>query len=527
MLQRLARASHPLVLRTSRGRFRALWAVVYAGLAHALAYALMRGESSAAYVRAGVGDVVFGLSDIDLAIVVPNRTARRRVVARWQRLYGRRPWLRDVFDVAVYDDAVLADAAAASTFTYDLGRAKPRAAYLGTAPLYDESSLRERPRLYGPTSDWRLLRGADRRPAVPTQTTQERRIAAWLELQTLWRYAFEACVDPTSPRKAHLCVKLVSEPARILLWLVHRERLDRRDAVLRRAIEVFPEEEHSFRDALALDAALPRRPVAPFEAFVPHLVRLSARIADRLVDEVQVDGTQRVLLVGGDAPVVVAGSGDVVLPLADWRAVVWPSLPDETFAPLAGDASDPQVLGEATRNGGESYPLLRQGDLLVLPSARGRSNLRAVQCRVTDPVTFALLDNDSCAEFPGSAGWCARDWAKRAVAEHRAWLRDGRDREQPTYREWPSFEARRAAASVRALGRLFTAARAALFLGSDASELALTAFAVAELLGEQETYEEYAAARRGETSASARTTDAFRERVLRLYAEPALSWGHR
>jgi hypothetical protein len=485
----------------------------------------MRGETSAAYVRAGVGDFVFGLSDIDLALVVPDRAARRRVVARWHRLYGSRPWLRDIFDVAVYDDAVLADAAAASTFTYDLDRAEPRAAYFGTAPLHDESSLRERPRLYGPTSDWRPLRGVDRRPVVPEQTAQERRIAAWLELQTWWRYAFEACVDPAGPRKSHLCVKLVAEPARILLWLVHRERLDRREDVLWRAIEVFPDEEHTFRDALALEAALPRRPVAPFEAFLPHLVRLSGRIADRLADEVRVDGTQRVLLVGKDTPVAVAGSGEVVSPLADWRAVVWPSLPDETFTHLVDDPSDPRALAEATRRGGEQYPVLRHADVLVLPAARGRSELRAVHCRLTDPVTFALLDNVSGAEFPNAAGWSARDWARRAVAEHRAWLCDGRDRAEPTLREWPDAEARRVEPPVRALGRLFTAARAALFLGSDASELALTAFAVAELLDEQETFEEYGAARRGEVPASARTVDAFRARVLRLYAEPALSVG--
>ena len=147
---------------------------------------------------------------------------------------------------------------------------------------------------------------------------------------------------------------------------------------------------------------------------MPHLVRLSARIADRLVDEVRDDGTQRVLLVGSDAPVAVAGTGDVVSPLADWRAVVWPSLPDEAFAYLDGDPSDARVLAEATARVGEPYPLLRHADLLLLPTGRGRSDLRAVQCRLTDPVTFALLDDVSDAEFPNVAGWSARDWARRA-----------------------------------------------------------------------------------------------------------------
>ena len=53
-------------------------------------------------------------------------------------------------------------------------------------------------------------------------------LAAWLELVTWWRWAFTVCVDRSGPRTAHLCLKLVTEPVRIWLWLAHGERVGRR-----------------------------------------------------------------------------------------------------------------------------------------------------------------------------------------------------------------------------------------------------------------------------------------------------------
>ena len=500
------------MLRTARSPLRPLWSLVYGALARAVAVGLGRGETSAAYMRAGFGDFVYGLSDLDMAIVVPDRAARRRVMERWNRACGSLPWLREIFDVAVYADSVLEDAAAASTFTYDLERPAPRAAYFGLAPIHDESSLRERPRVNGPLRDWRLLRGVDRLPALTDQSAQERRIAAWLELQTWWRYAFEACTDPTGLRKPYLCMKLVAEPARIWLWLVHRERIERRDDVLRRALDVLTEEEQAIRAALALSKELPGRPAAPLAEFLPPFVRLTARIAERLAEEVAEAGTTEVGLLGGDT---------MQMPLADWRAVVRPSIPEETLAPIAGDPADPGVLATTQKSVEGPYPVLQWDGVLVLPATRGLAALRAVQCRLTDPVSFALLAGSPAAAFPNVPGWSARDWGRRAVAEHGAWLADRRESAELTIREWPDPDARRAAPAVRALGRLFTAARAGLFLESVEGghpELAVTARAAAGLVGAEAEYEEYQVARAGGAAPSKRTLAAVRARVLRLPA---------
>lgn len=85
-----------------------------------------------------------------------------------------------------------------------------------------------------------------------------------------------------------------------------------------------------------------------------------------------------------------------------------------------------------------------------------RTRLRAVKSRVTDPVPFAIVAGEPVAELPEVHGWSARDMARRGVAEHRAWL------ERP-------YDAKADGAVSgmgHQLGRLLTAARAALFLES-------------------------------------------------------------
>ena len=342
---------------------------------------------------------------------------------------------------------------------------------------------------------------------LPEQSDQERRIAAWLWLQAWWKYGFEACTDPDGARKAYICMKLVAEPARVWLWLVERERIERRVDVLRRALDALPEEEQAIRAALALSKDLHRRPAPPLEEFLPPLLRLTARIADRLAEEVADAGTTDVPLLGGDA---------TPTPLADWRAVVLPSIPEETLALVDGDPADPAVLAANHKGLTGPFPTLRWEDLLVLPAPRAFGPLRAVQCRLTDPVSFALLDGSSVAAFPNVPGWSARDWGRRAVAEHGAWLADRREWAELTIREWPDPEARRAAPAVRALGRLFTAARAGLFLETGA--LAVTARAAAELIGAEAEYEEYRVARAGGAAPSERTVEAVRALVTRLPA---------
>ena len=190
----------------------------------------------------------------------------------------------------------------------------------------------------------------------------------------------------------------------------------------------------------------------------------------------------------------------VPLPLADWRARVAPDLPDETFVVLVGDATRPSVLAAAARasHAGNTFPVFRTDGLLVLPTLLwGRGTARAVQCESTDPVSMALIEGARVARFPNLAGWSARDSARRATAEHRAWLA-----------AWPGQDPSRIT-PLHALGMLFTAARGALFLESletGSPELPLTAAAVARRLEQsgsragsvaQEAFESFRAGRQG------------------------------
>lgn len=420
------------------------------------AYLARRERDASAYVRGSIaaGDVLPGLSDVDVALVLaedeagPGR-ARERVAARWTRL--RRAFrLTDLLldYPLMLEEPELREVVSSSAPTH------PRPIYLGGAFVQDKVRLLERPGLYGATGDWRLLRGPERRPVEPARDAHQRRIAAWLELSYWWQWAFPVCADPTGPRTASLCVKLVSEPARIWLWLAHGERAGGRADALDRALRVLPEEEHALLQALELERSLASSPPPPLADVVPFLVRLSERIAARLADEVAELGATEVRLKGLDPLEIVYSHGGPrsgVLPLCDWRGLVFPRLPDELFAPAPGDPADWEVLGRATAaDGYGAYTALRAGEVVLLPAARSRTEMRAIKSRAVDPVSFALQEGRSTCAFPEVPGWSAKDTARRAVVEHLAWLR--------------------AAPGTQDLGtelaRLLSAARAALFLES-------------------------------------------------------------
>src|SRR5205814_3110784 len=139
------------------------------------------------------------------------------------------------------------------------------------------------------------------------------------------------------------------------------------------------------------------------------------------------------------------------------------------------------------------------GNLLILPAARAegrdhgsepehgsarwhRVKLRGIQCPPSDPVSFALVEGKRLALYPNVPGWSAHDCASRAVAEHYAWLAGGR--RDGNVRGWVAAQTPAEPAPAVTLGRLFTAARAGLFLESlsEKPELALTVPAVAARL---------------------------------------------
>jgi hypothetical protein len=353
--------------------------------------------------------------------------------------------------------------------------------------------LQERPGLYGAPREWRRLAGPERRPPGPPDDPDSRRIAGWLELQHWWRYAFTACAEPDLRHVPYLCVKLLAEPVRIWSWIERGEVIGTREEALRRGLREHVEEEDAMRLGLDLLRTLPRSPVPPLTEVVPAFARLSRKLAQRFTAVVDAAGWTEVRLLWRNARELAveprtrpawAGSGSALLPLADWRARAVPGLPDETFTRIGGEATDVALLAALARAGDATVPALLWGGLLVLPTIdRERGVLRAVQCAATDPVSMALAAGRTSARFPDVPGWSARDSARRAVAEHAAWLAGSGVMAPP--HGWVGPQTDRRCGTVRTLGLLLTATRAALFFESleeDAPELALTVAALVEPL---------------------------------------------
>jgi hypothetical protein len=464
----IAEAARRLMLRTGVGPMGPMWRLTYRLFARAIGAYLRRGSHDCSvYALGGVTgpEVVYGVSDIDLVVIAPGSPAqpgraRAAILARWERLGGTLPPLRSLVHVSVYEMPDLLRGMAGSP---SLGfGGSPRVALEDA--LHQPSSFGVPPDValragFGvPTEAWRLLSGRDRLADVPKISEHDRRVAAWLELQHWWRYAFTASLNPGGPRTPYTCVKLVAEPARIWIWLTSGERVSSRREALERALDELPEESEAFERALALQRDLHRAPEPPLGEMLAALVRMSSRIARRLAADTGPAGVTEVRLIGDREQELV--------PLADRRAIAYPADDDETLALVPRNPTDPRAIAALARAGDAGpQPAMRADDLLVLPvpTAR-RAKLRSVQSPLTDPVSFALVEGASVAAFPNVAGWSIQDIAARAVAEHRVWL------------------TRRARADA---SRLLSAARAALLLESveaGTPELLLTMAATAARL---------------------------------------------
>jgi hypothetical protein len=486
------------MLRTCRGPARLLWALLYRGLARAYAMYAAHGETGAStYLRGSLatGEVLAGLTDIDVEVVLAGSVdvdaARRRVQRRFERGQRALPVIGELlFDWPnVFEEGELADVAAHTVFTYGLGDRPPRSAYLGSHLNAAGRRLLERPELYGPARSWRRLNGPDRLPGKAPDHADARRLGAWLELQDWWRWAFDACVHPHRPRNAHLCVKVVAEPVRCWLWLVDGQRVDSRIEALERGLERLPDHAEDFAWALELARGLASTRRAPLGSALPRLLALSALVAREIARGIEPAGQTEVRLRHSADRRLAFPDGDwrpahspllgapppTLLPLVDWRALAAGREVDETFAIVPGNAADPAIVAAiATAMDRGPYPTLSTHGLLIRPAPMGgRQTLRAVQCPATDPVSFALAADASLAMFPNVTGWSIEDTARRAVAEHAAWLAQRRGR--PVERDFP------------ALSVLVTAARAGLLWQSVEAgepELPLTADATLESLGE-------------------------------------------
>lgn len=536
-----------------------MWRAAYELVIRGVAAVIGRAEPGVAvYVKGSLarGQALYGISDIDFVAVAPADDEGRgvhRLAKQWRRLLKLFPPLRYVAYLYAYDEHQLARAASASCFTFGLSRSPNEAAFLGASPVADELGLLERPAPGDPVSGWRRIRGPERRPPVPSPDPQDDRLAAWLELQFWSRYLFAACASPDASDLSSLCVKLVAEPARILLKLRHGEEVRDRSAALERARSCFPEEGVRLGLALELAQALHREPQPPLADAIEAFFHLSSLVADEFRRSAEGAGyTEVALSWGGSGELILPDGGGNLrelggtseLPLVDWRAIVLPTLPDEAFALVEGDATSPAFLAHACKRGTRRlYPALRFEHLLVLPAAANtdftggtevqersarfrRVKLRGLQCAQMDPVSFALLSGGTTAAFVQLRGIAAADVARRAVAEHRAWLELPLNHPAPAVRPWVDAQLPSNATSSQTLARLLTAARAAFFLESlenGVPSLALTVAAVARALGEagegaigEEAAAAYHAAVTEGTPPESSTVVALRDQVLRM-----------
>lgn len=495
---------------------------------------------SSVYLRLPEADFVPGLSDVDLLIVLAGsrdsqeaaaeRLRRRATRLRFSRL-GRLLPLVD--DPRVFGEAELRELLGSSAMTYRLREpGSPRssaAAGIGEAANLSRATVLMRPGLYHTVEDWHPVSRSTTRLRDPPRDAQQQRIAGWLELGFWWSVLPRACIRGTGPRPADLCVKGVAESLRVWMLLARGERVSSRFEALQRGLELFPEEEAALREVLELRQALRRWriPGSPLDRTLPLLVRLAQRIAELIDGQALAAGSAEVRLRGGDptGPVVAGDSRKLpateprssgILPLVDWRGLVSPLLPDDTFTPLSVAADDAAVFLEAARINHGPYQTLLADRLLIRPGAEYmRTRLRGIECRTTDPVSFALLEQRLTASFPNLPGWSAMDVARRAVAEHRVWLDP---RTTP-----PS------AGPGRCLGMLLSAARAAAFfesLGRE-PELALTLadgvralseVSLAAALAAEEGLEHYLAFAQSDVEPPPAVINDLRARLLELAA---------
>ena len=446
-----------LLARTGRGAFRSPWAAAYLLVATLVGRRLAGGTRHASvYLRGSVGspDFLPAVSDLDLAIVLDDASGpTSRPHERLQRLERWLPGLGHAVDKPrVTTVSELRDLLGVTVYTDGLDRPSP------PVSTFDRRRYLDRPGLYGALGDWRPLAGRERRPPEPRRDDHQVRLACWLELLFYWKHGLESLAAPPAPHTAALCVKLVSEPARVLLWLSARERPRSRIEALERVADVLPDAE-CVGAVIELARQLQRAPEPDFALVLPLLVRLSAEIAGELERQVAEEGTTTVRLVGS--------TDRVGFPLCDWRELTRGGGHDGWFTLGDGTPGDVTTLMRAmVDQAGDRYQALATPGLLHFPSVlRERMALRAVACRVTDPVSFALVAGNGDAVFPDVPGWSALDWSRRAVAEH----------------------ARRLPTAARA-GEVLAAARAALFRESVANgdpALTLTLDATADALDER------------------------------------------
>jgi predicted nucleotidyltransferase len=485
-----AEIARRLIVRTSKGPLRIVWRGAYELVARAVAWSFRLADRHASVYVAGSlgrGEPVYGLSDFDMVVVGERREPLARQLARLERFVPGEP--REVLEIAVCEEDDLRRSTAATILDHGLENGEP-SGLLADVGWQITAELQERPGVGQPVARWRRIAGPEQRPKSTASDRDRRRLETWLELQYWWRHALRGSLDPAMPFGAQLCVKLVAEPLRAWLWLENGVAPATRREALLAALRELPEEEAVLRQALELERTAHRLPPAPLAEALGFLVRLTDRVAASLARDAAEAGMTTVRLAGSAAELLLPGNApSAAVPLADWRALAAPGLPDEALAPTGGDPADLATLAATARSWRPGVlPALRSENAIVLPTTEtyAETVLRAVACAASDPVSWALLDGRETAAFPELLGWSARDAAQRATVEHAAWLRSP----GPPMRRYLALGD--TPAHVVTLARLLTAARAGLFaISIDTGDptLAVTARATAKLADSKELSE--------------------------------------
>src|SRR5688500_15224821 len=153
MRRRLVLIVQRVMLRTGRGRLRSFWWLAHETLARAAGLYLRGADRRVAvYARSslGVGDPVYGLSDIDLTLVLPGCAAdRTREKRRRQRMHRALPLVpRLMLEVRIEEDFDVRAVAAAPVLMHGVDRPAEGPVYRREPAAAQRPRLQERPGLY-------------------------------------------------------------------------------------------------------------------------------------------------------------------------------------------------------------------------------------------------------------------------------------------------------------------------------------------------------------------------------------------
>ncbi len=478
-----------LMVATQRSFLRGLWKFLYnLVLSGTCFFIRLSSPHPSIFLRGSFasGEPYYGLSDIDLVVVVDKDFHRAKLQKRVDRVCKAFPVAQDIVELSL-----LTRKQAKMAVSAPLQSWPPEIAYWRH---HDAIRPDGGIRYYGPFREWKRISGPD----LDVQDEDGRAIWwiwAWQELQFFWKHWFRNCASLDKTHVPRFCVKQVKTLCRLWVWIEGGDFLSDHAGLIRDISRLLPQEEVLLRRMILLEDSLLFNVDPVIEDVNVFLFRLTRRITQRISDTARATGTTLVKLTG-DLPrdlvltpeaqdfvrfMSETASGVGALPLLDWRAL---ALPGETGARVVvcpAKLPDTAKLGTLARLAQPKlYPGIQGDGFLILPTAIrqwgdliSEASLRSVACQPSDPITFALLRGATWAGFSNLPGWSAESTAKRAVIEHRSWLLHN--------------EANEGLDSHR-LNTLWSAVRAALFLetlAEDAPEVPVTVQSLAEAFVER------------------------------------------